>query len=203
MAPRKKYWYLEDNYTFPYEKLNSLDHALHKLDSRLQHFDVTMRAHRMMKLDSNLYSLEYKAHALDFRMRIMRNDLMRYALGEQWVSHFDRHWAPAQDCEILIRFRISYTFSFDFVWWCPSSSIGNVWTFVELQLTALSALAPTQGIHKLIGVGLDKNYTGNPLTNSTFLSPTYEVWGTVMFWHASVWSLFTTNIMKLPGWIYM
>ena len=47
----------------------------------------------------------------------------------------------------LGRFRISYTISFDFlrtVWWCPSCSIGNVWTFVELQLTALSALAPMQ-----------------------------------------------------------
>ena len=91
MAPRKKYWYLEDNYIFPHEKLNCLDHALNKLDSRLQHFDATMRAHRMMKLDSNLYSLEYKAHALDLRMRMMRNDLMRCALDEQWLSHFDRH----------------------------------------------------------------------------------------------------------------
>ena len=61
---------------------------------------------------------------------------------------------------------ISYTFSFDFmrtVWWCPSCSIGYVWPFMELQLTALSALAPTQGTHKLIGAGLNRNYTGNPL----------------------------------------
>ena len=46
-----------------------------------------------------------------------------------------------------MRFRISYTFSFDFmrtVWWCPSCSIGYVWPFMELQLTALSALTPTQ-----------------------------------------------------------
>ena len=45
------------------------------------------------------------------------------------------------------RFRISHTFSFDFmrtVWWCLSCSIGNVWTFVELQLTALSAPTPMQ-----------------------------------------------------------
>ena len=91
MAPRKKYWYLEDNCAFPYDKLYNLDHALYKRDSRLQHFDLTMRAHRMMKLDSNLYSLEYRAHALDFKMRMMRNDLMRCALDEQWLSHFDRH----------------------------------------------------------------------------------------------------------------
>ena len=36
---------------------------------------------------------------------------------------------------------------------------------MELQLTPLSALAPTQGTHKLVGVGLDRNYAGNPLTN--------------------------------------
>ena len=62
------------------------------------------------------------------------------------------------------QFRISYTFSFDFmrtVWWCPSCSIGYVWPFIELQLTALSALAPTQ---KLIGAGSNRNCTGNPLT---------------------------------------
>ena len=50
------------------------------------------------------------------------------------------------------------------VWWCPSRSIGNVWTFDALQLTALSALARTHGSHKLIGAGLDMNYTGNLLT---------------------------------------
>ena len=74
-----------------------------------------------------------------------------------------------------MRFRISYTFSFDFmrtVWWCPSCSIGNVWTFVELQLTALSALVPTQGTHKVIGVGLE-NYTGNFLMGKkmTWVNP--------------------------------
>ena len=90
MASRRKYWYFENNYTFPHEKLYNLDHVLNKLDSRLQHFDATMRAHRMMKLDSNLYSLEYRAHALAFKMRMMRNDLMRCALDEQWLSYFDR-----------------------------------------------------------------------------------------------------------------
>ena len=66
------------------------------------------------------------------------------------------------------RFRRSYTFSFDFtrtVWWCPFCSIDYVWLFMELQLTALSALAPTQGTHTLIGAGLNRNYTGNRLTN--------------------------------------
>ena len=37
-------------------------------------------------------------------------------------------------------------------------------SFMELQLTALSALAPTQGRHKLIGVDLNRNYTKNHLT---------------------------------------
>ena len=49
--------------------------------------------------------------------------------------------------------------------WCPSCSIGYVWPFMEPQLTALTALIPTQGTHKLIGVGLNRNYTGNPLTH--------------------------------------
>ena len=65
------------------------------------------------------------------------------------------------------RFRISYTFSFDFmgtVWWYPSCSIGYVWPFMELQLTVLSALTLTQGTHKLIGAVLNRNYVGNPLT---------------------------------------
>ena len=47
----------------------------------------------------------------------------------------------------LKRFRISCTFSFDFmrtVWWCLSCSIDYVWMFAGLQLTALFALASTQ-----------------------------------------------------------
>ena len=39
-----------------------------------------------------------------------------------------------------------------------------MWTFVKLQLTALSALEPTQGTHKLAGTGLNRNCTANPLT---------------------------------------
>ena len=91
MAPRRKHWYL-DGYTFPFEKLYNVDHAFDKLESRLQHFDITMRAHRMMKLDSNLYSLEYRAQALDFKMKMMRIDLMRCAMDEHWLSHFNRYY---------------------------------------------------------------------------------------------------------------
>ena len=40
-------------------------------------------------------------------------------------------------------------------WWLGEfgiyGSMGNVWTFMELQLTALSALAPAQRAHKFIG----------------------------------------------------
>ena len=64
------------------------------------------------------------------------------------------------------QFRVFDTFSFDFmttVWLCPSCSIGYVWPFMELQLTAPSALAPTQDIQGYWGAGLDRNYTGNPL----------------------------------------
>ena len=52
------------------------------------------------------------------------------------------------------------------VWWCLSRSIGYVWTFVELQLQLIppSALTPTQDTQTLSGDGLNRNYTGNPLT---------------------------------------